>query len=46
MSLRILIVPEDPSYNGAILAPLVTRMLTHSSPSLATRGRPVEDGTC
>ncbi|MDX1984844.1 MAG: hypothetical protein SFV51_31515 [Bryobacteraceae bacterium] len=28
MSLRILIVPEDPTYNGAILAPLVTRMLT------------------
>ena len=27
MSLRVLIIPEDPTYNGAILRPLVERMM-------------------
>lgn len=28
MSLRVLVIPEDPTYNGYILKPLVERMLT------------------
>lgn len=28
MSLRVLLIPEDPTYNGYILKPLVERMLT------------------
>lgn len=28
MSLRVLVIPEDPTYNGYILKPLVARMLT------------------
>lgn len=27
MSCRVLVIPEDPTYNGAILKPLVTRMM-------------------
>jgi hypothetical protein len=35
MSFRVLIIPEDPTYNGYILKPLVQRMLTETGKAQA-----------
>jgi len=47
VSLRVLVVPEDPTYNGAILQPLVARMIENcgrSNPKVTVLTNPKTTG--